>query len=169
MHIVLTVVWRTRPKKADKLFSTLNYLYPSLRQAKLDFDVNSPRPHPEHKYFFIGYNTTKNDVVIKGRIVPGGQKFWDLSIHSIYTIPHFHTFTDETIVSSKEEVGGDERRSYRIVLTRNPKAWAKEANVVDVSKQVKGVVVLRLVYPTSDAVFQQSRPEVNVLPLIGGK
>jgi hypothetical protein len=104
------------------------------------------------------------DVAITGSILPRQQKFWDLCVYSTYGIPHFHTFTDETIAFTKEKGNGDEGHEYSVVLTMDPRAWDGEPNVVDVSAHPDGVVLVRLIYPASDETFKRSKPGVAVLP-----
>lgn len=132
-------------------------------QPKLDFDATSARPHPAHKYFVIAFDARKGDVVIKGSLFPRQAKWWDLCVYSVYGIPHFQTFSDETIVFATEKSSGDEGREYQVVLTRDPGAWEGEPNVVDVSGHPEGVVLVRLIFPASEEIFQRSKPEVEVL------
>lgn len=107
-------------------------------------------------------------MVITGRVLPRQQKYWDLCVYSVYGLPHFHYFTDETVVFRKEGSSGDEGHEYAVVLTRDPAAWGGEPNVVDVSGQPEGVVLVRVIFPASEAAFQRSKPAVVVLPPRGG-
>lgn len=91
-------------------------------------------------------------------------QFWDLCIYSAFGLPHVQCFSDETIVLTSEKASGDEGRGYQVVLTRHPRAWEGEPNVVDVSEAPEGAVLVRLIYPTSDEVFHRSKPEVELLP-----
>lgn len=136
-------------------------------QPKLEFDSASARPHPQHKYFVLAFDARTHDVAIKGSVLPREQKYWDLCIYDAFGLPHFQCFTDETVVFASEKASGDEGRMYQVILTRDPRAWEGEANVVDVSKAPEGAVLVRLIYPESDEVFQRSKPEVEVLPRRG--
>lgn len=139
------------------------------RQPKIDFDSASARPHPQHKYFAVSFDTRQGDVVIKGRVLPRQQKYWDLCVYSVYGLPHFHYFTDETVVYTREGSSGDEGHEYEVVLTScDPSAWVGQPNVVDVSGQPEGVVLVRLIFPASEESFQRSKPTVEVLAPRGG-
>ena len=107
-------------------------------------------------------------MVIKGQVLPRQQKYWDLCVYSVYGLPHFHYFTDETVVYTREGSSGDEGHEYEVVLTVDPQGWGGQPNVVDVSGQPEGVVLVRLIFPKSEESFQGSKPTVEVLPPRGG-
>lgn len=122
------------------------------------------------------------DIVITGHFFPGQQKMWTLVVYADDGLPHHHNFTDETIQSTPTNItlssssksgqkgkkggeGGDVTAvSYRVVLTIDPSRMPEgRENVVDVSSLPHGAVILRLIYPNSQEVFEQSKPSVKVV------
>lgn len=147
-------------------------------EPSLEYDKTSARPHPGHKYFVIAFDANEGDVVVEGLVFPSKQKFWSFVVYSEYGIPGFHCYTDETITyrtttrgtftstttSSNTQNGDGGEKAYRIVLTKNMEKHVPAENVIDVSGQPKGVVLVRLIFPESDAIFQQSKPKVELVP-----
>lgn len=89
-------------------------------------------------------------------------------------MPHYHNLTDETIhttptasssSSKKGVVAAGRAQAYRVVLMKDLSRHREGGNVVDVSGLPRGVVLLRLMYPKSKAVFQQSKPTVMLPPV----
>lgn len=109
---------------------------------------------------------------------------WTLVVYAENGLPHYHNFNDETIHSTptnatlpssnnksgqkgkKGGEGGDVTAvSYRVVLTMDPSRMPeRRENVVDVSSLPRGAVILRLIYPNTKEVFEQSKPSVKVVP-----
>lgn len=96
-------------------------------------------------------------------------------------MPHYHNLTDETLHTTKiegktkrrsdgggEEEGqgeGEAARAYRIVLTNDMSRHPQRGgNVMDVSGLPRGEVLLRMIYPKSNAVFEKSKPTVTLMP-----
>ena len=86
-------------------------------------------------------------------------------------MPHYHNLTDETIhttptASSSSKTGTAQAQAYRVVLRKDLSRHREGGgNVVDVSGLSRGVILLRLMYPKSKAVFEQSKPTVTLLPV----
>jgi len=112
---------------------------------------------------------------------------WTLVVYNEDGLPHHHNFNDETINSThtnttlsssiksrKSEQKGKKSSgdggevsavSYRVVLTMDRSRMPEgRENVVDVSKLPRGAVILRLIYPNTQEVFEQSKPTVKVVP-----
>jgi FkbM family methyltransferase len=128
-----------------------------------------------NSYFVFAFDARQGDVVVEGLIFPSNQKFWSFVVYSSYGIPGFHCYTDDTITyatttkgkanisSSKTQSGSDGGRVYRITLTKNMQKHVSTENVIDVSGQPTGAVVVRFIFPESDAIFQLSKPTVRLV------
>ena len=131
--------------------------------AILKYDNRSAKPHPQHKYYVGAYDTHQGDVVVSGRLFPGKQKMWTLVLYDEYGLPQPHNFTDETIETAqvKDAQGG---QAYTLVLTKDVTRHPS-GNVVDVSGFPKGVMLVRVIYPDTPAIFEKSKPSVEVVPV----
>ncbi|KAM3574116.1 hypothetical protein VYU27_003925 [Nannochloropsis oceanica] len=152
----------------------------------LTYDAESAKAHPEHRYYCCIYDANQGDIVITGHFFPGQQKMWTFVVYAENGLPHHHNFNDETITSTSTDTifpsskngqigrggGGDgslTALSYRVVLTKDPLRMPQgRENVVDVSKLPRGAVILRLIYPNTKEIFDQSKPDVKVVSVQKG-
>lgn len=146
--------------------------------------LSSPPPAPVNQMNLSNPSLPppfEGDIVITGHFFPGLQKMWTFVVYGENGLPHHHNFNDETIFSTptdttipssksghnrKEggEGGNVTAQSYRVVLTMDPSRLPQgRENVVDVSKLPRGAVILRLIYPKTKEVFDQSKPAVKVV------
>lgn len=136
----------------------------------LDFGSGSARPHPKHRYYVIEYVTNQDqDVQISGKIFNSKMKFWTLCCYDQYGIPLLHNYDCETIKPCDRGGGGGgskhDMTDYTVTLTScGTKPIASyPGNAIDVSKAPTGIVLVRVIYPDTEEVFINSKPQVKLV------
>ncbi|TFJ82284.1 hypothetical protein NSK_006404 [Nannochloropsis salina CCMP1776] len=186
--ILLHLLYARGRRKAKRVLSDRAYKvneFTDPPEARV-YDADSPKAHPNHKYFSCPFDARKGDLLITGRIFPGKQRMWTFVVYDECGLPQYQHFTDETLRTSpgakphlpgagRGRKGTEEPRAldggkelaglaYRLVLTTDMRRHSgREENVVDVSRIPQGLVLLRLIYPETREVFERSKPSVTVL------
>jgi hypothetical protein len=75
-------------------------------------------------------------------------------------LPLPHVLNDETIIPSAES--DRQHLDYIVTLTASGRAAEYPGNCIDVSMATNGVGLVRVIYPDTERVFQDSKPTIEV-------
>jgi len=117
-----------------------------------------------HAYYSMRYNASSGDVLVEGVMSyeKKGVAQWRYASVTCYdytSLPLAGFFDDETLYESKKATKEKGKKKFEVVLTANPqRRWG--VNEIDVSGAIRGICVVRLVYP-EEAVLEEVKPTIK--------
>mmetsp|Transcript_9081 Transcript_9081/g.11901 ORF Transcript_9081/g.11901 Transcript_9081/m.11901 type:complete len:453 (+) Transcript_9081:109-1467(+) len=138
-------------------------------------DVLVPDPkgdlkgHPNHLYYTIHYDATKNDVKVVGIKNHPGFTYTSVTCYGWSSLPptNGQFRYDETLKADHDVMSPDEKKKsqvdgekYTVYLTTKP-TYLPGINEIDVSQEPSGVCLIRLIYPDSTELVNKCTPQVE--------